>query len=276
MILSGPPGCGKTTIARALCSELNSDFMFINGSDESGIDVLRTKIRSFASSMSLTSSRKVVILDEADYLNPQSTQPALRGFIEEFSSNCSFILTCNYKNKIIEPLHSRATDIDFNISKIERKEIAKQTFIRLKNILKNEEIEYDEKVLSQVLVKFFPDIRRLLGELQRFSNTHGKITEGILSTNLTVDVSTLFKVLKSRNYADIRQWVVDNLSNDPASLYRQIYDSCWKHLKPESIPQMVILNADYQYKNAFAVDSEVCLLAFLTEVVASCEFKDSL
>jgi DNA polymerase III delta prime subunit len=276
MILSGSPGCGKTTVARALCNELNAEFMFINGSDESGIDVLRTKIRSFASSMSMTNSQKVVILDEADYLNPQSTQPALRGFIEEFSSNCSFIMTCNFKNKIIEPLHSRTTVIDFTIPNSQKKDLAKDVFVRVKKILKKENIEHDDKVLSQVLLKFFPDIRRLLGELQRFANTHGKITEGILSANLSLDVGTLFKVLKSRNYADMRQWVVENLSNDPSLLYRQIYDSCWKHLKPESLPQMVLLVADYQYKSAFAVDPEVCLLAFLTEVVAGCEFKESL
>jgi len=276
LILSGPPGCGKTTVAKALCSELGADILFINGSDESGIDVLRTKIRIFASSKSFTGAKKVVLLDEADYLNPQSTQPALRAFIEEFSENCSFILTCNFKNKIIEPLHSRCSVINFTISQGERKTIAKEMFLRLTKILKQENVEYDEKVLSQVLLKYFPDFRRLLGELQRFANTHGSITEGILSMNTSLDVPGLFKVLKSKNYPELRTWVVENMGNDSHTLYRQIYDACWKHLKPDSVPQMVLLQADYQYKSAFSVDPEVCLLAFLTEILASCEFKDSL
>jgi len=274
MILSGAAGCGKTTVARALCKELNADMMFINGSDESGIDVLRTKIKSFASTSSLNGTSKVVILDEADYLNPQSTQPALRSFMEEYSSNCTFILTCNFKNKIISPLHSRCTIVDFTIQQSDKKILAKNIFLRIKKILIAENIPHDDKVLSQALLKFFPDFRRFINELQRFSTTHGEISEGILSANVNLDVASLFRVLKGKHYSDIRTWVVENMNNDSSSLYRQIYDASWKYMKPESVPQLVLLVSEYQYKSAFAVDPEVNLLAFLTEVVASCEFRD--
>lgn len=274
MLLAGPPGCGKTTVPKAICQQLNLEMMFINGSDESGIDVLRTKIKTFASSVSMLGGRKVVILDEADYLNANSTQPALRAFIEEFSDNCSFILTCNFKDKIIKPLHSRCTVLEFTVPQDERKNIAKQMFLRLKEILRKENVPHNDKVLSQVLLNYFPDFRRLINEIQRFATTHGEINEGILSINSNVDMAKLIDILKSRKYNDLRQWAVESLANNDATMiYKQVYDAAWKHMKPDSIPPLVLLVNDYSYKNAFVQDPEVCLMAFLTEVLASCELR---
>lgn len=270
MLLCGTAGVGKTTVARALCEELDTDYLIINGSEESGIDVLRTKIKQFASSVSFSGKTKVVILDEADYLNPNSTQPALRAFIEEFSANCRFIFTCNFKNRIIPPLHSRCAVVDFRLEKDEKPQIAAKFMSRIEFILKNEGIEYDKKVIATLLMKHFPDYRRILNELQRYS-VSGKIDEGILVNISDVNMSDLKSSLKDKDWKKMRAWVVQNLDNDPSSIFRKIYDT----LVPDviQVPQLVLLLADYQYKAAFVVDQEINLVACLTEVMAGVEFK---
>jgi len=270
MLLSGTAGTGKTTIARALCEELGCDYIIINGSEESGIDVLRTKIKDFASTVSLAGKVKVVILDEADYLNPSSTQPALRGFIEEFSKNCRFIFTCNYKNRIIPPLHSRTTVIDFKLDKEERPVVATAFFKRVKEILTNENITFDPKVVAELLNKHFPDYRRVLNEMQRYS-VSGTIDAGILSNVSDANMKELLGALREKDFKKMRTWVVNNLDNDPNVLFRKLYD----FLLPEvvQVPQLVLLLADYQYKAAFVADAEINLVACLTEIMAACEMK---
>lgn len=270
MLLCGSAGVGKTTVARALCEELQTDYIIINGSEESGIDVLRTKIKQFASTVSFTGKTKVVILDEADYLNPNSTQPALRAFIEEFSANCRFIFTCNFKNRIISPLHSRCAVIEFKITKEDKPKIAAKFFNRIKFILQNENVETDLKVVAKVVEKHFPDYRRILNELQRYS-VSGKIDEGIL-VNLNEDnMNALKNSLKDKDWKAMRTWVTNNLDNDPTSIIRKIYDT----MVPDvvQVPQLILLLADYQYKSAFVADQEINLVACLTEVMASVEFK---
>ena len=271
MILSGGAGCGKTTVARALCDELGRDIMFINASEDGGIDTLRTRIRQFASAVSLSGSAKVVILDEADYLNPQSTQPALRGFIEEFSSNCRFILTCNFKHRIIEPLHSRCTTIDFKIPAKEKPKMAKQFLTRTKDILDKESVQYDERVLAELIIRYFPDFRRVLNEIQRYS-VSGSIDAGIL---VTADISaeTLIKALKAKNFTDIRRWVVDNSDRDTAHIFRKIYETLLDSLQPAAIPQAVLVLSDYQHKAAFAADQEINLAACCIMLASECTFK---
>ena len=270
MLLCGTAGTGKTTIARALCEELQTDYMIINGSEESGIDVLRTKIKQFASTVSFSGNTKVVILDEADYLNPNSTQPALRGFIEEFAGNCRFILTCNFKNRIIPPLHSRCAVIEFKIPNAEKQKIASQFFNRVVNILVNENIEFDKKVIAKVVEKHFPDFRRTLNELQRYSQS-GCIDEGILVSVSEANMKDLVTAIKDKDWKKMRAWVVNNLDNDPVSLFRKIYDT----LIPmtNQVPQLVLTIADYQYKSAFVADQEINLVACLTEIMASVELK---
>lgn len=270
MLLSGSAGTGKTTIARALCEELGCDYIIINGSEESGIDVLRTKIKDFASTVSLSGKVKVVILDEADYLNPNSTQPALRGFIEEFSRNCRFIFTCNYKNRIIAPLHSRTTVIEFKLTKEDKPIVASAFFKRVCEILNYEKVEYDQKVVAELLNKYFPDYRRVLNELQRYSSS-GKIDSGILSSISDANIKDLVNALREKDFKKMRSWVVNNLDNDVSVLFRKIYDA----LMPEvvQVPQLVLLLADYQYKAAFAADQEINLVACLTEIMAACEMK---
>ena len=265
MLLSGTAGTGKTTIARALCEELDSDYIIINGSEESGIDVLRTKIKQFASTVSFTGNTKVVILDEADYLNPNSTQPALRGFIEEFSNNCRFIFTCNFKNRIIQPLHSRCTSIDFKIPKEEKPKIAAGFFKRVLDILTDENIPFNEKVVAKVVEKYFPDYRRTLNELQRYAHS-GNIDEGILTNIVEVNVNELIESLKEKDWKRMRMWVVNNLDNDPQTLFRMIFDT----IVPltNQVPQLVLTIADYQYKAAFVSDQEINLVACLTEIMA--------
>lgn len=270
MLLCGSAGTGKTTVARALCEELNSDYIIINGSEESGIDVLRTKIKSFASTISFTGNTKVVILDEADYLNPNSTQPALRRFMEEFASNCRFIFTCNYKNRIIPALHSRCAVIEFKLPKNERVDIAKEFHRRVVRILKQEDIQAEPKAVAKVVEKYFPDFRRILNELQRYGQS-GVIDEGILVNFGDANMGELVEAIRTKEWKRMRMWVINNLDQDPASLFRKIYDT----LVPltQQVPQLVLTIADYQYKSAFVSDQEINLVACLTEVMASVEIK---
>ena len=272
MILSGGPGMGKTTVAKALCNEVGCDFLMINGSEESGIDVLRTKIRGYASTVSFDGKRKVVILDEADYLNPQSTQPALRSFIEEFEKHCSFIMTCNYINRIIEPLHSRCQTIDFRINKEEKLNVGSNFGKRLYTILDQEKVNYDKKVVAEVLMKHFPDYRRVLNELQKYSK-YGNIDSGILSQVSKLDLSELMNYMKDKKFNEVRKWVVNNLDNDPQKIYRKIYDVAEKYVQTTSIPQLVLILAESQYKSAFAADHELNLVACLVEIMVECQFN---
>ena len=271
LLLSGGAGVGKTTVARALCEELKRDYIIINGSEESGIDVLRTKIKSFASTVSLQGGQKVVILDEADYLNPQSTQPALRGFIEEFHNNCRFIFTCNFKNRIIEPLHSRCSVIEFKING-GRKKLAEQLLDRCSVILKEQNVKYDSKVVAELIIKHFPDNRRVLNELQRYS-VSGQIDSGILINLSEVNMKELTLHLKEKEFSQVRKWVVDNIDNDPTKIFRKIYDNLYDYLTPATIPPAVIVLGEYQYKSAFVADQEINLLACLTEIMSQCQFK---
>ena len=272
MLFSGTPGIGKTTVAKALCEELNCDWIMINGSEEGGIDVLRNKIKNFASTVSLSGGKKVVILDEADYLNPQSTQPALRGFVEEFHKNCRFILTCNFKNRIIEPLHSRFSNIEFKVNPKDKPKLASRLFERAIFILKEKNISYEDKVLVELITKHFPDFRKLINELQRYS-VSGSIDAGILVNVSDENLKTLITHLKNKEFSDMRKWVVNNLDNDPVKIFRKIYDSMYDSLQPETIPHAVLIIADYQYKSAFVADQEINLVACLTELMSQVKFK---
>ena len=272
MILSGTAGVGKTTVARAMCEEIGADYILINGSDESGIDMLRVKIKGFASSVSLMGGRKVIIIDEADYLNPNSTQPAFRGVIEEFADNCSFIFTCNFKNRIIEPLHSRCAVIDFKLRGDEKAQIAAAFMARVEFVLQKEEVSYDPKVVAEIIKRFFPDYRRVLNELQRYS-TFGKIDIGVLSVESNAKLKELTKWLADKNFAEVRKWVAQNTDSDAATVYREVYDNLSDLLQKDTIPAAVILLAKYQYQAAFVADQEVNLLAFLTELMIECEVK---
>jgi DNA polymerase III delta prime subunit len=269
LLLTGGPGVGKTTVAKAMCNEVGCDFMVINGSDENGVDVIRFKIKNYASSMSLAGGRKVIIIDEADYLTPNA-QAILRNAIEEFSVNCSFIFTCNYKAKIIEPLHSRCAVIDFTLKAAEKASIAKDFYVRIKSILQTEEVEYDDKVIAEVIKKHFPDFRRVLNELQRYSQ-FGKIDTGILSQIANVSIAEIVKHLREKDFASIRKWVASG-DYDANSVFRQLYDALYDIMKPQSIPQAVLILADYQYKQAFVADTEINLVACLVELMGNCEF----
>jgi DNA polymerase III delta prime subunit len=271
LLLSGTAGVGKTTVAKALCNEVGCDYIVINGSDESGIDVLRNKIKNYASSVSLSGGRKVVIIDEADYLNPNSTQPAMRGAIEEFASNCSFIFTCNYKNRIIDPIHSRCTVIDFKINGSKQK-MASQFFKRVEFMLEQEKIDYDKEVVAAVITKHFPDNRRIINELQRYS-VSGRIDKGMLSSVADIQLADLLRSLKEKDFASAKKWVTNNLDNDPARIFRKLYDSLYESLKPDSVPQLVLILAKYQYQAAFVADAEINMIACLTEIMVDCEFK---
>ena len=272
MILSGGPGTGKTTIAKALCNEVGCDYLFINGSEESGIDVLRNKIRNYASTMSFDGGSKVVILDEADYLNPQSTQPALRAFIEEFEKHCTFILTCNYANRIISPLHSRCQVVEFKLHNDDKQKMAGHFMKRIGYILDKEQIEYDKKVVAEVIMKHFPDNRRVINELQKYSS-FGKIDSGILSQVSEVNLKDLMLAMKEKQFNSVRKWVADNIDNDPQKVFRRIYDVASEYVQPSSIPQLILILADYQYKSAFAADQELNLVACLVEVMVECQFN---
>ena len=274
MLLSGPPGIGKTTVAKALCKQLGVDYYVINGSDEGRfLDTVRNNAKNFASTVSLTSQskHKVIIIDEADNTT-SDVQLLLRASIEEFSGNCRFIFTCNYKNKIIEPLHSRCSVVEFSIKGKEKVKIAGLFFKRLQEILGLEKIPYDAKVLAEIINKHFPDWRRVLNECQRYS-VGGRIDSGILATFSDVAVNDLIKNLKEKNFADVRKWVVANLDNDSSVLLRRLYDSLYDTLVPNSIPAAVLIIAKYQYQIAFVADQEINLLAALTEIMVECQFK---
>ena len=272
MILSGGPGVGKTTAAKAMLDQLGLTYMFINGSEESGIDVLRTKIKNFASTVSLHGGRKYLILDEADYLNAQSTQPALRGFIEEFHKNCGFILTCNYKNRLIPPLHSRCSVVDFTIKKSEKKELAEQFFKKVMNILVVEDIKFEPKAVAEVINKFFPDWRRVINELQRYS-VSGRIDAGILVDISEINIKELMRFMKDKEFTNVRKWIVNNIDNDPTRLFRRLYDNLYDYMDGSSIPHVVVILGEYQYKAAFVADQEINMLACLTEIMARGKFK---
>ena len=272
LLLSGGPGVGKTTVAKAMLQQIDATYMMINGSEESGIDVLRNKIKNFASTVSFDTNRKFVILDEADYLNPQSTQPALRGFIEEFHKNCGFILTCNFKNRIIEPLHSRCSVVEFKIPNEEKPKLAAQFFKRITEILEEENVKFNPKAVAGIIEKFFPDWRRCLNELQRYSAT-GEIDAGILVNISDENLKEMTGFLKEKEFGNMRKWVANNLDNDPARIYRKIYDTLYERLEPASVPQLVLIIADYQYKSAFVADQEINLLACMTEIMSNVRFK---
>ena len=270
LLLTGGAGVGKTTVAKAMCNEIGCDFMIINGSDENGIDMVRNKITNYASSMSFSGGRKVIIIDEADYLSANA-QAAFRNAIEEFAGNCSFIFTCNFKNKIIEPLHSRCAVIEFTLKASEKSSMAAQFFKRIQTILSDEKIAYETPVVAELIKKHFPDFRRVINELQRFSK-FGKIDTGVLAQIVDVSLADIIKFIKDKDFGAIRKWVASN-DVDPASLYRKLYDNLYEVLKPQSIPQAVIIIADYQYKQAFVADQEINLVACLTELMVSLEFK---
>lgn len=271
-LFCGGAGVGKTTVAKALCNEVGAEYLFINGSEESGIDVLRNKIKNFASSVSLTDSKKVVILDEADYLNANSTQPALRGFIEEFSNNCRFIFTCNFKNRIIEPLHSRCAVVEFKIENKEKATIAAAFFKRVVNILKTEKIEFDKAVVAELIGKHFPDYRRVLNELQRYS-VSGKIDSGLLVNIGDESYADLVKNLKAKNFTEVRKWVGKNSDVETTELFRHLYDKAVDYIEQSSIPQLVLVLAEYQYRAAFVADKEINIMAAMTEVMGQLKFK---
>lgn len=272
LLLCGTAGVGKTTVAKALCNELDADFVLINGSEERNIDTLRVKIKQFASTVSLSGGPKIVILDEADYLNPQSTQPALRGFIEEFSKNCRFIFTCNYKNRIIPPLHSRCSVVDFTIESSQKPQIASQIFQRTLQILTEENIDYNEKVVVELINKFFPDFRRVLNELQKYSSS-GTIDSGVLSNLDDESLNEVIGFIKNKEFSKMRKWVALNIHNDPQAIYRKIYDSLFTKMENNSIPQAIIILSDYTYKSAFVADQEVNMVACMTELMMECKIK---
>ena len=275
LLLSGTAGTGKTTVARALCEELGADYIIINGSDEGRqIDTLRNKIKNFASTVSLTesSAHKVVIVDEADYMNADSVQPALRNFIETFHSNCRFIFTCNYKSKILPALHSRCTVIDFAIKNGQKVKTAQALLKRLGKILEQEEVKYDNKVLAELIQKHYPDFRRTINELQRYS-VRGEIDSGILFSLSEANTKELIKILKEKRFNDMRKWVINNLDKEPSSLFSTIYNLLYSNLEGNSVPQAVLIIAGYQYKSAFVADQEINMVACLTEVMANCKFK---
>ena len=270
LLLTGGAGVGKTTIAKAMCNEIGCDYMILNGSDENGVDTIRVKIKNYASAMSFSGGRKVIILDEADYLTPNA-QAILRNAIEEYAVNCSFIFTCNFKSRIIEPLHSRCAVIDFRLQNGEKTKMASAFFKRITHILNTEKVEYDEKVIAELIKKHFPDFRRAINELQRYSQL-GKIDVGILSQIGDISISQIVKHLKEKDFTSVRKWAATT-DVDSTTFFRKLYDALYDIAKPHSIPQAVIILADYQYKQAFVADQEINLVACLTELMANVEFK---
>lgn len=273
LLLTGGPGVGKTTVAKALADELQCDWILINGSMESGIDKLRTDITDFASTVSImgeSNRTKVVIIDEADYLNPTSTQPALRGFMQDYAANCRFIFTCNFENKIIPPLHSRMTKVEFKLGKEDKQAMAEQFYKRACSILKAEKITFDKAVVAKLMAKHFPDYRKILDELQMYSS-NGTIDEGILLNFRDISIEPLVKALREKDFTKMRKWVVDNNDQDTPTIFRKLYDTLLDQVK--TVPQFVLLLADYGYKSAFCVDQEINLVACLTEIMSACEFK---
>ena len=272
-LLCGTAGVGKTTVAKALCNEIGAEYVILNGSDTGGhIDTLRTTIKGFATSVSLTDAKKVIILDEADYLQANSTQPALRNYMEEFSANCRFIFTANYKNRIIEPIHSRCAVIEFKIDSKEKQEIAAAFFKRATAILKQENVEFDPKVVAELVTKHFPDYRRILNELQRYS-VSGKIDSGILVNMSQESFKGLIKLMKDKDFTEVRKWVAKNSDADTTAVFRELYDTASANMDANSIPPMILILADYQYKAAFVADHELNIMAALTEIMAQCKFK---
>ena len=272
LLLTGSAGIGKTTVAKALCEQLNADYIVINGSMNGNIDTLRTEIMQFASSISFTGGRKYVILDEADYLNPQSTQPALRNFMEEFSKNCGFILTCNFKNRIIEPLHSRCTIIDFKTKGKDKAKLAAKFFNRLCDILKNEEVEFESKVVAELVNLHFPDWRRVINECQRYAST-GRIDSGILANLNQESFKQLITHMKAKEYQSVRKWVGENSDMDASQFFRAFYDTAWEEVSDNSVPGVVITLGEYQYKHSFAADPEINIMAFLTAIMFEVTWK---
>ena len=271
LILSGSPGTGKTSAAIVLCKSLNCDYIIVNGSNEGRlIETLRNKLTQYCSSVSMSGGRKVVIIDEADYMTPDSVQPAMRGFIEKFSSNCSFIFTCNFKNRIIEPIHSRCAVIDYSAT--DPRQMAGEFLARCNFILKENEIEYEEPVVAELIMKHFPDFRRVLNELQRYS-VSGNIDSGILLNISDANMNELAEALKTKNFKEVRSWVVNNLDNDPQKVYRKIYDKLYEKCDPNSIPAIILNIAEYQYKSAFVGDQEINLMACLVEIMSNAKFK---
>jgi DNA polymerase III delta prime subunit len=270
LLLTGGAGVGKTSVAKAMCNEIGCDYMVINGSDENGVATIRIKIANYASSMSFSGGRKVVIIDEADYLTPNA-QAILRNAIEEFASNCSFIFTCNYKAKIIDPLHSRCAVIEFNMKNGEKQKMAGAFFKRIQSVLESEKVEYDDKVIAELVKKHFPDFRRVINELQRYAQL-GKIDVGILSQIGDVSLTQIVKHMKEKDFTAVRKWAA-TAEIDSTMFFRKLYDNLYEILKPSSIPGVVIVLADYQYKQAFVADQEINLVACLTEIMANGEFK---
>jgi replication factor C small subunit len=273
LLLTGSAGVGKTTIAKALCEEVGCDYIVINGSEETGVDNIRVKVKNYASSMSLAGGRKVIIIDEADYLSPNA-QAALRGSIEEFAVNCSFIFTCNFKHKIMDAIHSRCSVVEFKLQNGQKAKMATQFFKRVEWLLAEEGVTYDKQVVAAVITKHFPDNRRVLNELQRYSSNESKtIDKGILAAVSDINITELVKALKVKDFGTARKWVTNNIDSDPATVLRKIYDNMYDFLKPESIPPAVLVLAKYQYQAAFVADQEINLVACLTEFMIECEFK---
>lgn len=273
LLLTGTAGVGKTTVAMAMLEELGCDYLVINGSLEGrSIDTLRNEIANFASSVSFTGGRKYVILDEADYLNPESMQPALRNFMEDLASNCGFIFTCNFKAKIIEPLHSRCATIDFRLSKEDRVKVATQFMKRLQQILKEENVPFDNAVVAEVLKRHFPDWRRVLNELQKYAAT-GSIDTGILSSMSESNVSMLLDLLKEKNFKEIRKWIGENPDVSVNELFKRFYDLAYERLVPASVPELVLILADHQYKAAFVASQEINLASCMVQIMSQCKFK---
>lgn len=271
MLLYGKAGTGKTTVAKAIANDINSEYILINCSEENGIDTLRTKIRQYASTVSLNGNQKIVILDEFDYANAQSIQPALRGAIEEFHKNCRFIITCNYKNRVIDPLHSRCTAIDFTIPSAERAQIAGKMLKRAEYILESENIPFEKQVVANLIKKHFPDFRRIINEMQKYSSS-GKIDIGILAQNSTESFKELISFMKKKDFASCRKWVIQNIDLNTSEFYRKLYDDLYTSLKSNSIPQAILIIAEYQYKSAFAMDQEINTMALIVQLMLECEF----